>query len=277
MKVRNRSQWIGAGAVLFAVLSVLSIITFAASARPQEHITGSVLVVDSPTTAIVHHEPFGGMPAMSMQFRFPSETTLQPGDRITAVIDRSTEPWSLSEVVVTPASRPSTTAAINFLEVGDRVPATPLVDANGRATNLDSLRGHPYALTFIYTRCADPRMCPLVSSKLEQLQTRTRGTAIAMVEVSLDPAFDRPAVLQHYARQFGADPHRWQLFTGDPRTVLDFAARFRILERSAGPQTIVHTERLAIVDSHGTIVHFFDDANWRVEEVRQALESALGH
>jgi cytochrome oxidase Cu insertion factor (SCO1/SenC/PrrC family) len=57
--------------------------------------------------------------------------------------------------------------------------------------------------------------------------------------------------------------------------VLDFAARFRILERSAGPTTIVHTERLAVVDARGRITQFFDDATWDPSDVERAIR-ALG-
>jgi cytochrome oxidase Cu insertion factor (SCO1/SenC/PrrC family) len=103
------------------------------------------------------------------------------------------------------------------------------------------------------------------------VQTRTASTNAALVEVSLDPAYDRPPVLARYGKLFGADPTRWHLFTGDPRTVLDFAARFRILERSAGPDTILHTERLAIVDASGRITGFFDDASWHASDVATAL------
>lgn len=158
-----------------------------------------------------------------------------------------------------------------FLAVGDRVPDIPLVDQRGRHETLAALRGRPYALTFVYTRCRDPKMCPFVSAKLHQVQKRTARTPAQLVKVSLDPAYDRPPVLARYGAAFGADPARWQLFTGDPRTVLDFAARFRILERSAGPDTILHTERLAIVDPQGRITRFFDDAAWRPDDVASAL------
>jgi cytochrome oxidase Cu insertion factor (SCO1/SenC/PrrC family) len=61
------------------------------------------------------------------------------------------------------------------------------------------------------------------------------------------------------------------MFTGDPRTVLDFAARFGILEHSAGPTTIVHSERLAIVDATGRITQLIDNANWQPALIIGAL------
>jgi cytochrome oxidase Cu insertion factor (SCO1/SenC/PrrC family) len=236
------------------------------------HLAGIVLMTLTPTSLVVHHEAFGGMPAMTMTFSVPAGTAVHPGDHIAANVDTKTEPWTLSAMHVTSVATVQRNTLPKFLNAGDAVPDIPFVDEHGHHTRLSALRGHPYALTFIYTRCKDPKMCPFVSAKLRQVQTRTAGEPIDLVEVSLDPAYDRPPVLARYGKMFGADPARWQLLTGDPRTVLDFAARFRILERSAGADVIVHSERLAIVDSRGHITQFLDDANWQPAAVVGALE-----
>jgi cytochrome oxidase Cu insertion factor (SCO1/SenC/PrrC family) len=244
----------------------------AAPADARDRLTGIVLMTPSATTIVLHHEPFAGMPAMSMSFSVPPGTIVHPGDRIAADVDTTTEPWKLSAIRLTSAAIVQHSTLPNFLNTGDAVPDLAVVDQRGRHETLAALHGRPYALTFIYTRCRDPRMCPFVSAKLHQVQTRTAGTRVALVEVSLDPAYDRPPVLARYGATFGADPARWDLFTGDPKTVLDFAARFRILERSAGPDTIVHTERLAIVDADGRITRLIDDAAWQPSDVAGALE-----
>jgi cytochrome oxidase Cu insertion factor (SCO1/SenC/PrrC family) len=254
------------------VLTAAWILRPSAPAVARDRLTGIVVMVPSATTILVHHAAFGGMPAMTMDFSVAAGTLVHPGDRITGDVDRSTDPWTVSAVhVVAAAPSLQNVAKPDFLDVGDSVPALAVIDQRGQHETLAALRGRPYALTFVYTRCRDPKMCPFVSAKLHQVQTLTRGVPAGLVEISLDPAYDRPAVLARYGTLFGADPARWHLLTGDPRAVLDFAARFRILERSAGPDTIVHTERLAIVDADGCIRRFFDDANWRAADVASAL------
>jgi cytochrome oxidase Cu insertion factor (SCO1/SenC/PrrC family) len=259
---------------LFFAMVLIALATAHAEAR--DRLTGIVLMAPTATTIMVHHAPFAGMPAMSMDFHVPAGTVVHPGDHIAAEVDRSTEPWSLSAIrVVGAAPSPRNFTPPNFLAVGDLVPNLAVVDQRGRNETLAALHGRPYALTFVYTRCRDPKMCPFVSAKIHQVQTRTAGTGVELVEISLDPAYDRPPVLARYGALFGADPARWHLYTGDPRAVLDFAARFRILERSAGPETIVHTERLAIVDATGRITQFFDDATWKPEDVVKALSRTV--
>ena len=56
-------------------------------------------------------------------------------------------------------------------------------------------------LSFIYTRCPDPTMCPLVTLKFGRMVPLLAGTPIGLLEVTLDPAYDTPPVLRRYARR----------------------------------------------------------------------------
>jgi cytochrome oxidase Cu insertion factor (SCO1/SenC/PrrC family) len=254
---------------------VAAALMFSPAARASDHLTGIVLMTPARNEVVVHHAAFAGMPSMTMTFRVPPGTRVRPGDRIVADVDRATDPWTLSNVRVAGSEIPARqAAAAPFLQPGERVPDMPFLDQSGRRFSLAALAGTPYALTFIYTRCVDARMCPLISAKYRSIQTQTRHP-IALVEISLDPAYDRPPVLARYGAAVGADPARWHLLTGDPRQVLDFAARFGILEHSAGPVSIVHSERLAIVGRDGRIMRFYDNAAWSPHDVTRTLQLAV--
>ena len=69
-------------------------------------------------------------------------------------------------------------------------------------------------VSFVYTRCRDARMCPLVAAKFARMQRQLRGTPIRLVTVTLDPGYDTPRVLARYGAAYGADPARWLLVTG---------------------------------------------------------------
>jgi protein SCO1/2 len=264
--------------VLSGALAILALTGAVVSAsRPAaatDHLSGVVLMTPGAQTVVVHHAAFAGMPAMTMTFHVPAATKLQPGERISADVDRSSDPWALSHIRIDgseiPAKQP---ADAPFLRRGERVPTVAFVDQLGRRFSLAALAGRPYALSFVYTRCTDPTMCPLISAKYRAIQQHTREP-IALVEVSLDPGYDRPAVLARYAASYGANPARWHLLTGNPRAVLDFAARFGILEHSAGPVTIVHSERLAIIGRDGRIARLYDNAAWSPADIVNDLRGA---
>jgi cytochrome oxidase Cu insertion factor (SCO1/SenC/PrrC family) len=146
-------------------------------------------------------------------------------------------------------------------------------DQTGGAFTFNQFRGQTLLLAFIYTRCQDPRMCPLISSNFHQLQNKLAGLPIHLIEITLDPAYDTPDVLKRYGRQFGEDASFWTLGTGPVRQVQDFAARFGIAVFSDPTQGLVHTERTAVVDRNGKIVDLIDEAAWAPDDVAAELRS----
>ena len=131
-------------------------------------------------------------------------------------------------------------AFVPNLQPGDTIPAIPLVDQSGRAFSFAQLRGNAVVLSFIYTRCADPRMCPLVSSKFARLQRAIGDAPVRLLEITLDPRFDTPRVLRDVRP--GVRRRSEALDAGDRSTRLDRrtggALRYRDAmdeARDAGP------------------------------------------
>ena len=130
---------------------------------------------------------------------------------------------------------------------GSPAPAFRLRDGRGGAIDTRALRGRPYAVTFLYTRCRD--VCPAIA---EDLRDALRGTNAAAIAVSVDPRGDTPHAVRAFARE-----HR-----------LPAAFRYAIGTRSAlapvwsayfaSPQTArgtagAHTAAVWLVDAHGRL------------------------
>ena len=191
---------------------------------------------------------------------------LQPGAAIDANVDTTTEPWTLSNVSSTSSQQltEDTTPLrrVTRLNLGDTVPDTPFVDQTGKPFRFSQLRGNDVVLAFIYTRCADARMCPLISGKFARLQELAGTRHLHLVEVTLDPAFDRPPVLARYGQAFRADPKRWSLVVGDAEPTLNFAAQFGITAFPDPDSGIIHAENTVIVDRRGRITSMNHEADW---------------
>jgi cytochrome oxidase Cu insertion factor (SCO1/SenC/PrrC family) len=170
----------------------------------------------------------------------------------------------------------ATSAFVPLLHEGDAVPAFPLVDQSGRAFSFARFHGDAVVVSFIYTRCADPRMCPLVSAKFEQLQRRIGAAPIRLVELTLDPAYDTPAVLRRYGSRFGQDPARWTLATGAPATIDELSARLGVASRWTQPGTLVHPESLIVLDGTGVVNRVIDGNAWTVDDVLALARDAAG-
>jgi protein SCO1 len=254
-----------------------------ASAAPRLH--GVVLAVTPKTgEAIVRHDPFGGMPGMTMPFRIvPRERAaqLQPGATIDADVNTKTEPWTLSNVTSTSAQsltvdNSSPLRRVTRLKIGDTVPDTPFVDQTGKPFRFSQLRGRDVVLSFIYTRCADARMCPLISAKFGKLQDQMGARKLHLVEVTLDPAYDRPPVLARYGAAYRADPRKWSLVVGDAEPTLNFAAQFGITALPDPTVGLIHAENTVIVDRDGKIRWMQSDAGWLPDEILAQIDANDG-
>jgi protein SCO1 len=250
-----------------------------AQARAQ-HLHGVVLsLVPNAGTVIVRHDAFGGMPAMTMTFRILPRARvreLQPGAIIDADVDVTSDPWTLRNVTSTAAQAVTAGSGARHvapLHLGDGVPDTAFVDQNGKPFRFSQLRGQDVVLSFIYTRCQDARMCPLISAKFHALQSAAGKRRVHLVEVTLDPTYDRPPVLARYATAFGADPARWTLAVGDANQTLDFAASFGIATFPDPNTGIIHSENTVLIGPDGSIEEMFADPSRTPAEFVAAIDA----
>jgi protein SCO1/2 len=249
-----------------------------------ERVHGLVLAVTPKDgQAIIRHDAFDSMPAMTMPFVVVPRAqlgTLQPGNTIDATVDTSTEPWTLRDLTVSTTQAVTSSASplrrVVPVRVGDVVPDTPFVDQTGRPFRFSQLRGEDALLAFVYTRCKDPRMCPLISAKFHALQQRIGARKMHLVEVTLDPSYDRPAVLARYGNMFGADPHAWTLAVGDAEPTLDFAARFGITAFPDQDAGIIHAENTVEIGPDGRIRSMITETSWSPDEIIADVDNANG-
>ena len=254
-----------------------------AGATQPRHLHGVVLGLTPQTgEIIVRHDAFGGMPGMTMPFRVIPQSRareLQIGAIVDGDVDTRTDPWTLRNVTSSQAQQVTSGSVLRHvvpLHVGDAVPAISLVDQRGRPFSFAHLRGQDVVLSFIYTRCQDARMCPLISAKYHALQTLLGSRRVHLVEITLDPTYDRPPVLQRYATTFGADPAKWTLGVGDADATLDFAARFGV---SAFPDPnigLIHAENTVLIGADGTIGEMITDTSWAPNEIVAQLDAQHG-
>jgi protein SCO1/2 len=98
---------------------------------------------------------------------------------------------------------------------------------------------------------------------------------VQLVAVTLDPAFDTPAILDAYAKAKQLDPARWRLVTGTPEAVATLTKAFAVhVERNG--VLLDHTLATAVLDEDGRIVEIWRGNRWRASEVIDALRRGPG-
>jgi protein SCO1/2 len=132
-------------------------------------------------------------------------------------------------------------------------PAFELTDQNGKTFAKTDLMGKVWIADFVFTHCGGP--CPIMSSKLAEIQKQVDRPAVKLVSFSVDPERDTPAVLKEYARTYGADESRWSFLTGPKQAIYDTAAAMKITAIPATADApIIHSDLFLLVDRAGQVV-----------------------
>jgi cytochrome oxidase Cu insertion factor (SCO1/SenC/PrrC family) len=167
--------------------------------------------------------------------------------------------------------------------------AGALVDAAGKEINLRELtRGRVTVLSFIYTRCASAKACPMATGvlmDLHELSADQRDLAknLRLVSMSFDPAHDTPERMRAYSEiaseRPGAAP--WHFVTAASEAELQpvLAAYGQAVDRKANPADptgpLNHTLRVYLIDREGRIRNIYSsgtlDLRLVVADVRTLL------
>lgn len=268
-------MWRGPAAIAVFGLS-LALVAGAPAKERRAALTGTVVGIDARAgTVVVRHQAFAGMPAMTMPFAVPRSVlpALHPNDRISATVDLTRCPWGLRDIRVLGSAE--SVPFIPVLDAGATVPDLPLLDQDGRRFSLRLPAGRATILSFIYTRCPDPTMCPLVSAKFSRLQRLIDPRSMHLVTITLDPGFDTPAVLRRYGAAFGEDTRRWTLATGSPRASDELSRRLGIVSTPGDRGLILHSEALVVLDGQGRISQRVDGNAWTPEQALALAREAL--
>jgi protein SCO1/2/putative membrane protein len=133
-------------------------------------------------------------------------------------------------------------------------PDFKLTDQHGQTVTKADLKGKTWVVDFIFTRC--PSACPVMTQKMIALAKKVTDPNVRFVGISVDPAYDTPAVLTKYARLQGATDPRMIFLTGDAATIFALINKdgFRAYAVPAtGDKPIIHDEHFILVDQAGML------------------------
>ena len=230
------------------------------------HVRGVVTEI-RPTSIVVNHEAIPGyMDAMTMPFNVkdPAATAgLRAGDNISfRLLVTDSKSW-IDQVVRGSARAPL--PASNLVQTVTVEPSTnkhPLrtfkfTNELGQPIALDDLKGKALAITFFFTRCPIPDYCPRLSKNFQQAQNQLASMANAptnwhLLSVTIDPEFDKPAVLRSYGERYAYDPKHWSFLTG-PKAKIEELAKLSDVTYEWQGGLLNHNFRTLIIDPLGKL------------------------
>jgi protein SCO1/2 len=139
------------------------------------------------------------------------------------------------------------------------LPSFELVNQDAQPFGSAQLLGKIWIADFIFTSCPGP--CPIISSRMSELQKPLKTTDIHLVSFTVDPEKDTPDVLRAYAEKLHAQPNRWDFLTGARPLVYALVRDgFKLAVSDGSDETgmPVHSTRVVLVDRHGAIRGYYD-------------------
>jgi len=161
-----------------------------------------------------------------------------------------------------------------YRDVGDEVPNFALYDENGKLVRSNALLGRRWVLDFIFTRCAQPDMCPAATAHMALLQQALKTAKlddVTLVTITFDPMYDTPGILRQYAQTYGLDLANFELLTGPPEEITALMEQFGILTRTVDG-VLQHTAAAIVVSPQGRITYRKDGDFWTVDEMMRRLQ-----
>ena len=145
-----------------------------------------------------------------------------------------------------------------------------VVAPDGKPVSLHKLLdGRVAILSFIYTRCSDPRACLRASSVLSELQQLSRKDPavqdkLQLITLSFDPGYDTPEVMKRYGEVFSRDEGgaNWLFLTTRDNDDLQplLKAYGQRVDKRAKPSALgpyQHTLRVYLIDSQKRIRNIY--------------------
>jgi protein SCO1/2 len=139
-----------------------------------------------------------------------------------------------------------------------QVPEFALTDQRGVTQSRDTLRGKPFIADFIFTQCTN--VCPMITSRMVQIQRRLADADVRFVSFSVDPTHDDVAALAQYAQRWNPRESRWTLLANDSQTLARLSAGFQVPlpaavsgSEASTASAPMHTSLMFLVDADSVV------------------------
>ena len=238
---------------------------------------------------LIRHEAIEGyMSAMTMMFKVRDWDALPgglyEGDSVAfELVVLPSDAYIRNLVILQPNPlAPRFEPTVSALHPGQTFPPGRFTDSYGRRYNLRQRAKGLRFISFIFTRCPLPTMCPLVDQKhatMADLYAKEGvGPArLKFISISFDHRYDTPEVLdEHYG---------WRLRRKGNWAVLSSVGHqddLRLVAGAAGVEfwgieedKVSHTMNSVLIDESGKVVRLFSGSDWAIQEARDAISQAL--
>ena len=164
------------------------------------------------------------------------------------------------------------------LEIGQIFTNVTFLDLDSNDVSLSDSDGKFRLISYIFTRCPMPNMCPAVVTKNQYLaQVFKADPKMEFVLVSFDYTFDTPAVLKnYYGGILESNPNLSVLSSaGHLNDIFSLAGQSYVSFWGVDENDIGHTLRSVLIDPERRLMKVFEGTDWRPEAAERDIRNIL--
>ena len=266
----------------------LSLFLVIGCSKKSYPVSGTILEVrkDSNVFLIHHDEIPGFMMAMTMPFKLADSLDINRfgvGDSLKFRLEmEENKAYAANFQLLGKGTLPETDDMWDDeyppLEIGQIFTNVTFLDLDSNDVSLSDSDGKFRLISYIFTRCPMPNMCPAVVTKNQYLaQVFKADPNMEFVLVSFDYTFDTPTVLKnYYGGILESNPNLIVLSsTGHLNDIFSLAGQSYVSFWGVDENDIGHTLRSVLIDPERRLMKVFEGTDWRPEAVERDIRNIL--
>ena len=270
------------------ISSVILLLFFACSEKKFYSVKGTIIEIRKESNEfLIHHDEISGfMMAMTMPFKLADSldiTRYTIGDSLKFRLELKNDKtyatnFQLLGKGTLPKSDDMWDDEYTPLEIGEIFTNVTFLNLDSNEVSLADSDGKFRLISYIFTRCPMPNMCPAVVTKNHYLaQIYKNNPNIEFILISFDYVFDTPTVLRnYYSGILESNPNLIVLSsTGHLNDIFSLAGQSFISFWGVAENDIGHTLRSVLIDPERRLMKVFEGTDWRPEIVERDIRNIL--
>ena len=270
------------------IFSVTLLLFFACSEKKSYSVKGTIIEVRKESNEfLIHHDEIPGfMMAMTMPFKLADSldiTRYTIGDSLKFRLELKKEKtyaanFQLLGKGTLPESNDMWDDEYAPLDIGEIFSNVTFLNLDSNEVSIADSDGKFRLISFIFTRCPMPNMCPAVVTKNHYLaQIFKNDPNIEFILISFDYTFDTPTVLRnYYSGILKSNPNLIVLSsTGHLNDIFSLAGQSFVSFWGVVENDIGHTLRSVLIDPERRLMKVFEGTDWRPETAERDIRKIL--
>ena len=245
-------------------------------------------VIEDKREMIIHHDEIPGfMMAMTMTLKVDESVKMgnwERGDSINFDIViagnngfvRSFE--SLGKVEIPEQEDDFWEDEDSPTKLGEILPDATFLDLDSNVVSLSKNNGNCRFISFVFSRCPMPNMCPAVVVKNQYLSKAFQDIPeIEFLLVSFDYLYDTPSILKlNYGSLISSNPNLKAYSSyGHINDIFTLSGQSQVSFWGIEENDIGHSLRSVLIDPERRLMKAFDGLDWRPELVERKIKNIL--